>query len=209
MDEALGQAQRPGGEPDTAGRRELLHARRQVRGLAHRRVVHTEIAADRAHHDVTGVETHADLHLHAPGATQLVRVAPHGVLHPERGVARAHGVILVGERGAEERHDPVTHHLIHGALVVMNGVHHALENRIENFARLFGIAVAEQLHRALDVGEEHGHLLPLAFQCRPRGEDLLGEVLRSVGLRRGEARLSGGPVAHRRTAFVAEAGADG
>src|SRR5258707_3692532 len=29
---------------------------------------------------------------------QLIRVAPHGLLHPERGIARAHGVIFMGDR---------------------------------------------------------------------------------------------------------------
>jgi hypothetical protein len=33
--------------------------------LAHGGVVHAEIAADRAHHDVAGVEADADLHFHA------------------------------------------------------------------------------------------------------------------------------------------------
>ncbi len=61
LDEALGQAHCPSGEPDTAGRRELFHAGGQVRGLAHRGIVHAEIAPDRAHHDVAGVDPDADL----------------------------------------------------------------------------------------------------------------------------------------------------
>jgi hypothetical protein len=36
---------------------------------------------------------------------------------------------------------PFTHHLVDGALVAMDGIHHAFEHRIENLARLFGIAV--------------------------------------------------------------------
>jgi hypothetical protein len=169
LDEALGQVQRLGGEPDAAGRRELLHARGQVRGLAHGGVVHAEIAADRAHHDLSGVDADADLHLHALRAAKLIRVAPHDVLHPERGIARAHGVIFMGERRAEERHDAVAHDLVHGALVVMDGVHHQREDGIENLARLFGITVGEQLHRALEVGEEDRHLLALALEGSARG----------------------------------------
>jgi hypothetical protein len=63
-------------------------------------------------------------------------------------------------------------------------LHHPLENGIEDSARLLGIALGEQLHRAFEVGEEHGDLLALAFEGAPGGEDLLGEVARSVGLRR-------------------------
>jgi len=188
LDEALGQVQRPGGEPDAAGGGELLHAGRQVRGLAHGGVVHAEIAADRAHHDVAGVEADADLDFHALGAAKLIRVAPDGVLHPERGIARAHGVIFMGERGAEERHDAVAHHLIHGALVAVDGVHHPLEHGVENLARLLGITVGEQLHGALEVGEEDGDLLALALEGGLRSQDLLGEVPGGIALRNAEVR---------------------
>ena len=59
---------------------------------------------------------------------------------------------------------------------------HVLEDGIEDLARLLGIAVGEQLHRALEVGEEDGDLLALALERRARGEDLLGEVLGSIGI---------------------------
>ena len=120
-------------------------------------------------------------------ASDLVRVLLHRLLHPERGVARAHRVVLVGERRAEQRHDPVAHHLVDGALVAVDGLHHPLEHGVEELARLLGIAVGEQLHRALEVGEEHGDLLALALERALRGEDLLGEVLGGVGLGGGEA----------------------
>ena len=110
----------------------------------------------------------------------------HGLLHPERRVAGAHGVVLMGQRRAEEGHDAVAHHLVDRALVAVDGVHHALEHRVEELARLLGVAVGEQLHRALEVGEEDRDLLALAFEGGLGGEDLLGEVLGGVGLRGGE-----------------------
>ena len=109
-------------------------------------------------------------------------------------------MILVGERRAEERHDPVAHHLVDRALVAVDGLHHALEDGIEELARLLRIAVGEQLHRALEVGEEHGDLLALAFEGSLGGEDLLGEVLRRVGLRRASLGLR----IDRRTTLQAE-----
>ena len=36
-------------------------------------------------------------------------------------------MVLVGEGGAEEGHDPIAHHLVHGALVAVDGVHHQRE----------------------------------------------------------------------------------
>jgi len=68
------------------------------------------------------------------------------LLHPERRVAGPHGVIFMGERRAEQRHDPVAHDLVDGALVPMHRFHHALEDWIKQFARLFGIAVGEEFH---------------------------------------------------------------
>jgi len=96
-------------------------------------------------------------------------------------------VVLMGQRRAEERHDPVAHHLVHRALVAVDGLHHQREDGIENLARLLGIAVGEQLHRALQVGEKDCDLLALALEGGLGGEDLFGEVLRGVGLRGAES----------------------
>ena len=104
---------------------------------------------------------------HALRAAHLLGVPLDRLLHPQRRVAGAHGVVLVGERRAEERHDAVAHHLVDGALVAVDGLHHALEDGIEELARLLGVAVGEQLHRALEVGEEDGDLLALALEGAP------------------------------------------
>jgi hypothetical protein len=68
LDEAFTKVERLGGEPDAAGCRELLHAGSKVRRLPHGRVVHAQVAADRADYDVAGVEADADLHLEAVSA---------------------------------------------------------------------------------------------------------------------------------------------
>src|SRR4030095_17013687 len=75
-------------------------------------------------------------------------------------------------------------------LVAMHGLHHALEHGIEKLARLFWIAVGEQLHRALEIREEDSDLLAFALEGALGGQDLLGEVLWGVGLGRPES-LSG------------------
>jgi hypothetical protein len=161
-----------------------------VGGLAHRRVVHAQIVADRADHDLPRVEADADLHLHPVRVACVVRVALERLLHPERGVARPYGVVLVGEWRAEEGHDPVAHHLVDRALVAVDGLHHAFEHGVEKLACLFGIAVGEQLHRALEVGEEHRDLLALAFERSLCRQDLFGKMLGSVDFRHPEALCS-------------------
>ena len=89
-------------------------------------------------------------------------------------------MILMGERRAEERHDPVAHDLVHGALVAVDGLHHAFEHGVEELLRILGVAVGKQLHRALDIGEQHGDLLALTLEGCPGGEDLVGKVLGRV-----------------------------
>src|SRR5215471_17690924 len=66
-------------------------------------------------------------------------------------------------RSAAEGHDPVAHHLVDGPLVVMHGLHHAFEHGIEELPGLFGVAVGQQLHRSLEIGEEHRDLFALAL----------------------------------------------
>ena len=56
-----------------------------------------------------------------------------------------------------------------------------LEKAVEDPVPLLGVDLLGELHRAGDVGEEHGHLLPLALDGGPRGQDAVGEVLRGVG----------------------------
>src|SRR5207244_8469407 len=51
--------------PICARARGLFHARGEMRRLTDRRVVHVQVIADRADHDLAGVEPDADLHRHA------------------------------------------------------------------------------------------------------------------------------------------------
>jgi hypothetical protein len=204
-DVALDEPQRIAGDQDGAGNGHLLHARGQVGGLPDGRVVHVQVAADGAHHDGAGVQPHADHEHGRVSAPDLLGVLLHALLHPERRIARPHGVVLVRDGRTEEGHDAVAHDLVDGALVAMHGLHHQLEDGIEDALRLLGIAPREQLQRSLQVGEEHGDLLPLALERALRGEDLLGEMSRRVRLGRGEPRLPGRLAAHGGSALVAEA----
>jgi len=116
-------------------------------------------------------------------------------------------VIFEGKRRAEERHDAVAHDLVDGALVAMDGLDHPLEDRVQELPGLLRVPISQQLHRALEVGEEHGNLLALTLKRAPRRQDLLGEVFGRVGLgggeaaRRGRLRRSG---RKRRPATIAE-----
>jgi hypothetical protein len=94
----------------------------------------------------------------------------------------SHG--LAEER--RERHDPVAHHLVDRALVVMDRLHHTLDHWVEELAGFLRVAVGEQLHRTLEVGEENRDLLALTLEDSLGGEDLFGEMLGRVRIGRWE-----------------------
>src|SRR5262245_25975922 len=54
----------------------------------------------------------------------------------------------------------------------MHRLHHPLEHRVEDLARL----LREQFHGALEVGEQHRQLLALAFEGGLRSQDTVGQV---------------------------------
>jgi hypothetical protein len=142
-----------------------------------------QVAADRAHHHLAGVQPHTDLRTDTVDGEPLLGVLLYGVLHAQRRVAGSDRVILVGEGGAEEGHDPVAHDLVDRPLVAVDRFHHPFEDRIEDGAGFLGVAVSKEFHGALKVGEEHCHLLALAFERGPRRQDALGEVPGCVALR--------------------------
>ena len=205
VDEARREAVRGRGDQRGAGTRELLHPRREVGRLADGAVVHSEIAADRADDHLARVQADADLHVDAEPPTHVVRVVGDGAVHAQRRVARAHRVVLAGDRRAEEGHDAVAHDLVDRALVPVHRLHHPLQHRVEQGARVLGIAVGEKLERALEICEQHGDLLALPGQRFARAQDLAGEVRGGVGLRRlGSGRV--GDRAQARATLHAEFG---
>jgi hypothetical protein len=112
-------------------------------GLAHGRVIHLQIAADGAHHYSARIESDADLYFKAMAVAQLAGKSADCLLHAQRRITGAHRVILMGNRRAEKGHDAVAHHEVHGPLVVMHRLHHAIEHRLEDGTRLLRIAFGD------------------------------------------------------------------
>ena len=108
---------------------------------------------------------------------ELPTVAIDALLHRERRVAGPHGVVLVGQGRAEQRHDPVAQDLVDDTVVPVDRFHHQLEHRVQNLAGFFRVAVGDDLQRAPHVREEHRDVLALPLEGRFRGEDPLREVL--------------------------------
>ena len=75
------------------------------------------------------------------GALHLNGILLHGRLHTQGGVAGAHRVVLMRQRRPKQGHNAITHHLIDGAFVLVDGRHHAVEHGIEQVPRLLGVTV--------------------------------------------------------------------
>ena len=159
-----------------AGLGELLEARRQVDGLPHRGE-RRRVGAEGPQHDLSGVEAHADQDRDPVGPLDVVAVCGDPLLHPQRGVARADRVILLGHGRAEQRHDPIAQHLGHGALPAAHRLDHVLDDLIEERRGLLGVVARQHRHRRGDVGEEDADVLALPGQIRARPEEV-GHALR-------------------------------
>ena len=162
-------------------------------GLANGGVIHVEIIANGAHHDLARVEPHAHLQEGDPvGPLDFGGILLHGGLHAQGGIAGPYRMVFMGQGRPKEGHNAVAHHLVDGALIAMHRGHHAFQHGIEELAGLLRIAVRQQLHGALEVGKQHRDLLAFAFQGTARGEDLLRKIGRGVGeWRRGAAGRGG------------------
>ena len=183
-DVALDEPPRRLADQDGARLGGLLEAGRQVRRVADRGVVHPQVVADRAHDHEAGVKPHAhgerDILARRDGNWPLAERA-RDTERRERSPPR---VILMGQRGPEERHEPVAEELVDGALVAVDLGEGGLEELVDEDVHALRPQPFRQRGRADQVAEEHGDWLALAFQHAARGEDPLGEVARRVRGRR-------------------------
>src|SRR5262245_25609215 len=154
------------------------------------RILHAQVVADGADHDLARVDPHAHGEAQPLRAFEVLGVAPQLLLQVQGRVAPPLRVVLVRDRRAEERHDAVAGVLVHRALEAVHPISEELEETINDPVPLLRIDLLGELHRPLDVGEEHRHLLALTLEHAAGAEDLLGEVLRGVsgGRPLGESR---------------------
>src|SRR5213594_618043 len=115
-----------------------------------------------------------------PRSAQRRPVVRDGALDAERRVHGAARAVLVGDRRPEEGHDAVTRVLVDCSLEAMHLGRDALEAAVDDAVDLFGVELLGEAREPGYVREQHGHLAALALQCRPRVEDLVGQMLRRV-----------------------------
>jgi hypothetical protein len=116
---------------------------------------------DRAHHCLAGIDADARFERRISRRAQFRRVAAHLLLHAKCGVQRALRMVLVSNRRAKQRENPVAGRLHDIAVVAMRRIDHQLERRIDYRACFFGIDVLHQIHRAFDIRKQCRHGLAL------------------------------------------------
>ena len=107
-------------DEDVSGLGRLLHPRRDVGRVPYRGVVHAQVVADAADHHQARVEPLPHQEGDALGAAKLLRKCRQRLRDPERRLHPAPRVILVGDRGTEQRHDAVAQELVDRSFVTVD-----------------------------------------------------------------------------------------
>ena len=135
-----------------------------------------EVIADRTDDDLPSIEPDADLYIEPLAPSQLLRISSNRVLHPHRRITGPRRMVLMRQRRAKERHNPIAQDLVEGPLVAVDGLDQEVQHRIEEPPRLLWVAIGQQLHRPLQVGKQHGDLLALPFEGFAGIQDFLDEM---------------------------------
>src|SRR4030095_4747923 len=183
VEEARREARGLLGHSDAAWWRQLLHPGGEPDDVSLRGVVHAQVVADPPHDDLAGVQAHPHRELEPALAPHAFGERAELARQIQGGRTGALRVVLVGNRGAEERHDSVAGVLVDGSLVSVNAARKDPEQAIEQAMPFLRIDALRELHRAHDVGEEDGDQLALAPERALGRENLLDEMPRRVGAR--------------------------
>jgi hypothetical protein len=184
QEEAIRRSLGPLADHNLPGTGYAEQAGRQVHRVAHRRVVHPEVPADGADDDEAGIDAHADPEGDVVPALDVLPERPETLLDRDRRADRSVGVVLVGDRRAEEGHDAVAEELVHRAFVAVDRVEDHLEGAVHDQVDVLGIEAFRHGRKPRDVREHHRDLLPLALEHVTALQDLLGKVLGRVRGRR-------------------------
>ena len=92
-------------------------------------------------------------------------------LHFQGGSHGALGVVFVRDRRPENRHDGITHVLLDGAFIALNGAHQRGEEGAEDASKVFWIESFPERGRSRQIGKEHRDQ-PAVFVHGGPGRDL-------------------------------------
>ena len=168
------------GQVDLARRGERLQAGSDADGVPLGRVVAPQVATDAPDHDLAGVEAGPRHEVEATLAVELAAIRSEPVAERECREARAVGVVLVGGRRAEQRHDAVAGELVERAPEAVHGLAGDGEEALHDVVPVLGVHLRREADGALHVHEQHRDLLALAFARAARREHALAQMARCV-----------------------------
>ena len=156
-------------DQDLTRRRSALQARGGVDGVAGHRVGGVGGRANPACHDRAGVDPDVQRERppHPPRPAEIERAHP--LAHHEGGAQPALGIVLVRARGAEDRHDRVTHEFLDEALVALDRPGHLAEQIALDGAHVLGVELFAERGEPGQVCEEHGDRAAVALGLGRRG----------------------------------------
>jgi hypothetical protein len=139
-----------------------------------------QVMVNGAHYDLPRVEADATLHGQAMGAAHFFGIGAERRLHSERRVTGPESVILMGNRGSKEGHNPVTQYLVHGALIAVHRIHHGMQGGVQELLGGFRIKATDEFQRVFDIRKEYCDVLALAYHGGTGRADFLDQGHGSV-----------------------------
>ncbi len=150
---------------------QTLQTRREIYRVAGDGVLPMGIAAGTAGHHLTAGDANMEAKRPAAHRNRVRQLDPVRRLVDRQG--RAHRplrIVVMGHRGAEDRHDIVTHMLVDGAAEFLDDAVGGLEIAVEDLVGGLGAQPLGHAGVIGDIGEEHRHLAALALRGRLRGD---------------------------------------
>ena len=190
------------------GRCKRFDARRDIRRIADRAVLHVQIAADGADDDGARVESDAGIQVRAQPIRPAIGQRRHLGLDIECRMRGSLGVVVMRDRCAEDRHESVARQLVNNAFVAMHATNRVFEVIGQQFAVTFGTEFFGNMRASREIAEHDGDLTTLALNGSARRKDFLRQAFRyEPGSRRGIRscnRVLGSRRVQRGAALIAE-----
>ena len=158
----------------------LLHARRQIGGVANRGVVHPQVVSNAANDNRSRVEPHPHRQGGVEGRARPRLMLPDRLLDARRGERGTPRVVFARDGRPEQRHETIPQELIDGALISMNLCHRNGEERLEQRVHALLPKPLGENGGVGEVAEEHGDLLSLALDRGWQVEEGSIEMFRGV-----------------------------
>ena len=147
---------------EDASRRSIgLHARGQVHCVAHHGIVFAKIRSHVAGQDQTTVDPDAHTEHHSDAGFMALTELPQKNLHRQRGPAGPVGVVLMGDRGAIQRHHVVAYIFVDEPVLFADGRPQPFKHFVHYRMHLLRVQFFTHGCEPADIGKHDRHITPL------------------------------------------------